>query len=117
MFSPKIYHELALKRLTRYLKNTQDHGLVLDTNYDIFKVDAYPDVNFSGMCGHERHDDPGCAKSRTGFIITFYDCPVFWISKLQTETALSTTEEKIISLAHCCRELFPIIDITKSTRN
>ena len=102
MFSPKIYHELALKRLTRYLKNTQYHGLVLDTNYDIFKVDAYPDVNFSGMCGHERHDDPGCAKSRTGFIITFADCHVLYISKFQTETALSTMEANIIYLYRCC---------------
>ena len=53
-------------------------------------------------------------KSRTGFVITFADCPVYWTSKLQTETALSTMESEINALAHSCRELFPIIDITKS---
>ena len=37
---------------------------------------------------------------------------VYWASKLQTETALSTMESEIISLAHSCRELSPIIDIT-----
>ena len=40
MFSPKRSHELSLNRLARYLKNTQDRGLVLDPNSDIFKVDA-----------------------------------------------------------------------------
>lgn len=34
-----------------------------------------------------------------------------WVSKLQTETALSTVEAEIIALAHCCRELLPVMDI------
>ena len=33
---------------------------------------------------------------------------------MQIETALSTMEAKINALAHSCRELFPIIDITIS---
>jgi hypothetical protein len=63
----------------------------------VCKIDAYPDADFAGMYGHEEHTDPACAKSRTGFIITFADCPVFWQSKLQTEMALSTMEAKIYS--------------------
>ena len=98
----------------RYLKNTQDHGLVLDPNSDILKVDAYPDADFSGIYGQKKHDDPACAKSFTGFIITFADCPVLWISKLQTVTAIYTMEAEIISLAHFCREMFPIIYINQS---
>jgi hypothetical protein len=43
----------------------------------VCKIDAYPDADFAGMYGHEEHTDPACAKSRTGFIITFADCPVF----------------------------------------
>ena len=66
------------------------------------------------MYGHEEHTDPACAKSWTGFIIIFADCPVFWQSKLQTETALSTMEAKIIALSACCRELFPIMDMVSS---
>ena len=44
----------------------------------------------------------------------FADFPVFWQSKLQTETALSTMEAKIIALSACCRELFPIMDMVSS---
>ena len=49
MVSPKISHEFSLKRLERYLKHTQDRGLVCDPNNDISKVDAYLDVEFSGI--------------------------------------------------------------------
>ena len=75
-------------------------------------VDSYPDVDFAGIYGHERHDDPACANICTGFIITFSDFPVLCISKSKTETALSAMEAEIIALAHCCRELFSIIDMT-----
>ncbi len=47
-------------------------------------------------------------------LLHFADCPVFWQSKLQTETALLTIEAEIIALSACCRELFPIMDMVSS---
>jgi hypothetical protein len=111
MFSPKHLHELALKRIGSYLKQTSDRVMVMNPSSNVCKIDAYPDADFAGMYGYEDHTDPACAKSRTGFIITFAECHVFWQSKLQTETALSTMEAEIIALSACCRELFPIIDM------
>ncbi len=78
------------------------------------KIDVYPDADLAGMYGHEDHTDPACAKSHTGFVITFAECPMFWQSKLQTKTALSKMEAKIIALSACCRELFPINDMVCS---
>ncbi len=80
-------------------------------------IDVYLDADVAGMYGHEKHMDPACAKSLTGFIITFADYPVLWQSMLQTETALSTMEAKIIALSACCRELFPIMDMISSVTN
>ena len=114
MFSPRHSHETALKRIGRYLKATRDRGLILNPNSDICKLDCYPGADFAGMYGHKLPTDPVCVKSRTGFVVTFADCPVFWASKLPTETALSAMEEEINALAHICRELFSIIDITIS---
>ena len=96
------------------MKQKKDRGLVFNPNIDMCKVYAQPDANFSGMHGHEEHTDPACVKSLTIFIVTFSYCPFLWFSKLQAETALSTMEAEIISMAHCCRELFPIINITTS---
>ena len=102
MFCSNRSRDLTLKSLAQYLNHTQDDGLVLDPNYDIFKVYAYPDDDFAGMYGNKNPNDPSCANSRTSFIITFYDCPVLWISNLKTETAVSTMEAETIYLAHCC---------------
>ena len=112
MFAPKHSHELALKRIGQYLKNTSERGMIIQPTREL-NVDAYPDADFMGMYGHKKPTDPACAKSRTGFIIMFAGVPILWQSKLQTETALSTMEAEVIALAACMRELIPIIDMVK----
>ena len=100
--------------MDNYLKQEKDRGLVLNPNYYGCKVDAYPYANFSGIYVHEKPTYPTCVKSHTGFIIMIADCTVLWVSKLQTETTLLTMEAEIIEIAHCCRELFTIINIATS---
>ncbi len=39
-----------------------------------------------------------------------------WQSKLQTETALSTMEAKIVAISHCARELIPIMQMVEFLR-
>jgi hypothetical protein len=94
MFCPKHSHELALKRIGRYLKQTLEEGMVVNPSTNICKIDAYPDVDFEGMNGRKKPVDPSCVKSCTGFVITFADVPILWKSQLQMETALSTMEAK-----------------------
>ncbi len=50
----------------------------------------------------------GSALSRTGYVLTYSNCPVFWLSKLQTEIALSTCKAEYIALSQCARTLIPI---------
>ena len=45
-------------------------------------VDYYADADFVGLWGHEDPQDPICARSRTGFVVTFANCPLLWVSKL-----------------------------------
>ena len=86
----------------------------MNPSSDVCKIDAYPDADFAGMYGHEDNTDHACAKSRTGFIITFAECPVFWQSKLQTETALSMLEAKNIALFCMLQRSVSIIDMVCS---
>ena len=88
------------------------NGLILTPSND-FKIDCYPDANFAGLWGRNDKQDPHCVRSRTGYVICFADCPILWKSKLQTEIALSTMEAEYIALSTSCRDLFPLIDITK----
>ena len=64
------------------------------------------------MYEHEKPTDTACVMRRTEFIITFADCPVLWVSKLQNETTLLNIEAEILPMAHCYGKLFLIIGIT-----
>ena len=110
MFSARLLHEKALKRIGRYLKATRDRGLVM-TPSGTLKVDVFTNADFAGLCGYENPTDPTCSKSRTGFVISLSDYPVLLMSKLQMETALLTMEAEINALAHCCCEPFPVMDM------
>jgi hypothetical protein len=83
MFCPKHSHELALKCIGRYLKQTSERRMIVNPSNDICKIDAYPDADFAEMYGHEKPVDPSCVKSRTGFVITFADVPILWNSQLR----------------------------------
>ena len=45
---------------------------------------------------------------RTGYVITYCGCPIHWVSKLQSEIALSTTEAEYIMLSMCMHDLIPM---------
>ena len=65
----------------RYLLGTCNKGLTINATREL-KIDAYPDVDFAGLCGCEDSSDPICVRSRTGFIITVAGCPDAWWSAL-----------------------------------
>ena len=35
-------------------------------------MDCYTDADFAGLWGHGNPQDPICARSRTGFVVTFF---------------------------------------------
>ena len=46
-------HELALKCIGCYLKQTSYRGVVMNPSSNVCKIDDYPNADFSGMYGHE----------------------------------------------------------------
>ena len=101
-------HEQAVKRICRYLKGTAERGLILSpTDQKELIVNCYVDADFAGLWGAEDEQSPMCVKSRTGYVLTLNDCPLVWVSKLQTEIALSTMEAEYIALAQAMREVIP----------
>eukprot|EP00804_Cyclotella_cryptica_P010321 CCRYP_012254-RA/>CCRYP_012254-RA protein AED:0.10 eAED:0.03 QI:0/0/0/1/1/1/3/0/1268 len=111
-FKPSRRHELALIRIGRYLKGTMDKGLIMTPSPDP-RIDCYPDVDFAGLYGHEDARDPHCARSRTGYVILAFGCPVLWCSRLQTEIALSTMEAEYVALSTACKDLLPLVSLIR----
>ena len=46
-------------------------------------------------------------------MVTFANCPLLWVSKLQTEIALSTLHSEYVVLSHSIRALLPLKSLIK----
>ena len=69
------------------------------------------DADFAGLWGYEDDQDPVCVKSRTGYVLTLGNCPILWVSRLQSEIALSTLEAEYVALSMSMRELLPMREL------
>ena len=74
----------------------------------IFTTDCYVDVDFSGQWNVKNPDDPLCVKSHTGYVLLVGNCPVHWVSQMQTEVAVSTMEAEYIMLSTDMHDLIPL---------
>eukprot|EP00957_Ditylum_brightwellii_P210850 15365482-Ditylum_brightwellii.AAC.1 len=63
-------------------------------------------LNFVGLWASGSPDDPDCARSRTGFVITLCNCPIIWASKLQKDQSNSTMEAEYVVLSTSLKDLF-----------
>ena len=104
---PRQSHEEDVKRIGRYLKKTKDKGLVF-TLIGSNKLKYYADADFTIAWCREDSYQVGLIFSRTGYIITFANFPIVWVSKIQTEIALLTTEAEYIGLSQSMRYLIPL---------
>jgi hypothetical protein len=81
---PRLCHEVAVKRIARYLKATKERGLVINPDNSL-SLEMFADADFAGLWNIENPDDSISVRSRTGFIISLGGTPVTWSSKLQTK--------------------------------
>jgi hypothetical protein len=60
--NPERSHEIALKRIGRYLIGTLNQGLIIRPTSDL-KVDCYVDADFARLFNMEDADDPRSVQS------------------------------------------------------
>jgi hypothetical protein len=105
--NPAWHHFQAVKYLCRYLLLTRDKGIILTPNNE-HRLNAYVDSDFAGLWSRDTANLRQSALSRAGYIITYAGCPIHWVSKLESEIALSTCEAEYIALSMCMRDLIPM---------
>ncbi len=100
---PKRSHGQAVKRIIRYLIETRTKGIefVPDLKEGL---NAYVDADFAGLYGYENDQDPVSVRSRTGYTLTLFGCPIIWASKLQTEVCLSSTAAEYVAFSMAMRD-------------
>ena len=107
---PRMPHEKAAKRIVRYLRGTQEKGMIL--NPEPKKgLECFVDADFAGGFSKYNPEDPTSCLSRTGYIITYANCPIIWSSKLQSTTALSTTEAEYLALSAALRDVIFVLHL------
>ena len=96
--NPRLSHERAVHRIGRYLLGTNERGIVFVPDKSAGIV-CHVDADFAGNWNSAEGNNPASVLSRTGFMIMYANCPLYWQSKLQSEIALSTTEAEYIALS------------------
>jgi hypothetical protein len=105
-------HEQAVICIGRYLLSTKKKSMIYHPD-STRGIEVFVNADFAGGW------DPGDALnadnvySRTGYIICYAGCPIFWQSKLQTEIALSTAEAEYIALSQALRETIPMTNLMR----
>jgi hypothetical protein len=107
---PKLCHEQAITRIGRYLLGSRDKGIKYMV--DLSKgLECYVDADFAGGWDQNDPQDASNLFSRSGFVIKYADCPIYWSSKLQTEIVPSTAEAEYIALSSSLREVIPLMTV------
>jgi hypothetical protein len=81
--------------------------------YSLKGLEVYVDADFAGGWDPADSGNADNIYSRTGFVIHYASCPIYWQSKLQTEIALSTAKAEYIALSQALRETIPMMNLMK----
>jgi hypothetical protein len=102
--NPKLTHKRAVKCIIWYLQQTPHKGLIMHVRWEI-GIQCFVDADFAGSYKKQNPINPRDCLSCTGYVVKFANCPIIWISKLQTTIALSTTEVEYMAFSAAARKV------------
>ena len=79
------------------MKSTRDKGIIYKFN-STNGIEVFVDADFTETQTNSNSHEYTSSLSRTEYMIKVANCPVLWISKIQTKVALLTTEAEYIAL-------------------
>ena len=106
--NPKKSHARAVKTILRYLKKTENKGIIVKPSEHKFHLNLYCDADFCGLFGQEDPRDVNSVRSRTGYIVTLCGWPIIWKTSLQTHLSQSTLEAEYSALSSSLRVFLPL---------
>ena len=74
-------------------------------------LECHVDADFAGGWVGGDHSHPEQVLSRAGYVISYAGCPIYWVSKMESEIALSTTEAEYIALSMAMRDVLPFLNL------
>lgn len=97
--NPSKIHIEAAKRIVKYLKGTQNYGLIYERKKreEKHELMAYSDADYAG--------DVNSRKSTSGYVLLVDNCLVIWGTERQRSVSLSTTESEYIAVCTTVKEM------------
>ena len=110
--APKKSHIHAVHWLGRYLLHSRKKGMRFRADIT-HGSEAFVNASFAGNWDKKdaQTGDHDMARSRHGYIILYYGCPLIWKSHIQTEIALSSTESEYTGLSYTLCEAIPLMSL------
>jgi hypothetical protein len=105
--SPKKSHASAVQTILRYLKRTEEMGIIVKPN-GTFDLKVWVDADFAGLYGREPSNSSNSARSRLGYLVTLGGVLLTWRTNLIQEICLSTLEAEYVALVNSVRAVIPI---------
>ena len=110
--APKKSHT----RVVRWLGHNLLHSKKKEMRFhaDITRgLEVFVDASFAGNWDKKDAQTGDCdtARSRHGYIILYYGCPLIWKFQLQTEIALSSMESEYTRLSYALLEAIPLLSL------
>jgi hypothetical protein len=108
LISANVSHKKPIIRIGRNLLNTRKCGIICKP--DIKKgLECYDDAGFAGGWSQADAKIAENILSLTGYNIMFANCPILWVSWLQTKIVLSTAEAEYIALSQSLWDVIPLL--------
>ena len=95
-----------------YLLDTKKWGIIYKPD-KTKGLECYIDADFAGTWSQADADNAENVLSCTGYILIYTNCPILWVSCLQTEIALSTAEAEYIALSQALCDDILLITLLK----
>ena len=73
------------------------------------------DSNFAGLVFYKDPHNTVYTRSLSWYSVTFANCLILWVSKIQTEISLPTLHVEYVTLSQSLRNLLPVKDLAKET--
>ena len=99
-------HMKAMKRVVKYVLDTKEWRLQMETNKsdgDVWKIEAYSDSDYAG--------DRDTRRSVSGYIIKVNGCVISWRSRSQKGVTLSSSEAEYVAALEAVMEMVYIKQI------
>ena len=106
--NPMLVHENPIKLMGRYLYHTKKEGIFYNPDTSKY-LECYVDADFDGGLSQAISEDASNVMSRTGMIIVYANCPIYWRILLQADISLTTAKDEYIALSSALRELLPLM--------